>query len=257
MINVENIISGVQNEINDIEQVRIQPGEYIDLFNQSMQRVAQETQMYLGRYSVVPNSTAVPVTTNTLVIPEIDGSGNVLNPFRLERVVRQSADRLTYEETREYTTQAIASDYSGNRAFQGMSLDLARNAYATQFSNPSNNNLVDGSMTLFFTENFALDENIIIDFIQETPFTITKWRDNPSFAVPEFMRTALEAMLLEKVTKRLFNKGDESFGSRYQMARQEAKEELSKVVGYARNFKDIRSPLQIKPSSWLDEARNL
>jgi hypothetical protein len=71
------------------------------------------------------------------------------------------------------------------------------------------------------------------------------------------MRTALEAMLLEKVTKRLFNKGDESFGSRYQMARQEAKEELSKVVGYARNFKDIRSPLQIKPSSWLDEARNL
>lgn len=258
MVNIDNIISGVQNEINDIEMVRIQPGEYIDLLNQVMQKVAQETHIYLGRYTVTPNPSASPVTTNAIVIPEVDPlTNNVLNPFRLERVIRQSADLLSYEETREYTTQAVASDYSGNRPFQGMTLPLNRNAFASQFANPNNSNAVDGSITLFFANNFESNENIIIDFIQEVPFTITKWKDNPALSVPEFMRTAVEAMLLEKVTKRVFNKGDESFGGRYQLAKQEAKEELDKVIGYTRNFRDERSPIQIKPSSWLDEKTYL
>ena len=43
MVNIDNIISGVQNEINDIEMVRIQPGEYIDLLNQAR----------LGRFQII------------------------------------------------------------------------------------------------------------------------------------------------------------------------------------------------------------
>lgn len=257
MVNVNLILSSVQNEINDIEMVRIQPGEYQDMFNQSLQQIAQATEMYVGRYSVVPNPSATPITVNknVITIPEVDPiTNNVLNPYRLYRVLRQDDTLSKFIETREYTVRAIASTYSGNRSFSGIQGVLDRNAFGSQFANPANNNLVDGSLTLIFTQDFALDEAVIIDFIQETPFTVTKWNDNPPFAVPEFMRPTVEALLLEKVSKRLFNKGDESFGTRFQMARQIAQSSLKELTAYVQNYKDKLSPQQAMPLDWLPET---
>lgn len=257
MINIENIFSSVQNEINDIEMVRIQPGEYQDMMNQSMNKIAQETEMFLGRYTAIPRPLTTSTKTNTVVIPEVDPlTNNVLNPYRLERVLRQTEGLTKWMETREYSTQTISSTYSGNRSHQGMSNIVDRGGFATQFSNPTNNNAVDGSLTIYFTKDFEVGEQVVIDFIQEVPFVITKWRDNPSFAVPEFMREAAEALLLEKVCKRLFNKGDDSFGSKYQMAVQDSIRKLADLKAYVLNFRDKRSPIQIKPSAWLPESRS-
>lgn len=256
MVNISTIFSSVQNEINDIEMVRIQPGEYTDFMNQVMNTIAQETELYLGRYSTVPKPLVASPDTNVVVIPEVDPlTNNILQPYRLERVLRQTEDLSKFMETREYSKQTIASTYSGNRSFQGISNIVDRGGFASHHTNPTNNNTVDGSLVLFFTKNFAVGEQVIIDFMQEVPFTVTKWNDVPALSVPEYLRTAVEAMLLEKVTRRLFNKGDESFGGKWQMASMVAKDELHRAKAYIQNFKDKRSVYQMKPSSWLDERR--
>lgn len=251
MVTIDRIISSVQSEINDLSMTEVQPGEYYDILNMCMQKIAQETEMFLGRYITIPRAVGdAPI--NYVVIPETDNN-NDLNPLKLQRVVRQKENSSKFVETREFSIQTVASTFTGNLSFRGMTGRVNRNAFATQLSNPDNNNTVDGSLVLIFADNFDEGEQVIIDFIQEIPFTITKWNTNPPIAVPEFMRNTLEALMLTSICKRLFLKGKNEYGSRFQLLNTISVEEISKLKSYAYNLKDTQSILQARPLNWLPE----
>jgi len=57
------ILSTVQNSINDVAGERIQQGEYIDYFNEIVNDVSKETEIYLARYITTPNI-GVPIWIN-------------------------------------------------------------------------------------------------------------------------------------------------------------------------------------------------
>jgi hypothetical protein len=59
MINISQIISDIQNEIYDLAGERIQQGEYIDMCNSVARQIAQATDMYINRFSNVPNPSAM------------------------------------------------------------------------------------------------------------------------------------------------------------------------------------------------------
>lgn len=253
MIPLNTIFSSIQNEINDIEAVRVQLGEYLDFAEQTLNEIARETDMYLGRYTFIPVPTSASPSINYVVVPEVDSVGNIINPYKLERVMRASPDGNTIKETREYSMQTISATYANNASFRGMRGVLDSGAFATLLNNPDNANKVDGSLVLFFTKVFDIGEALIIDFVQHSPFRITRWNANPSIAIPAYMRDAFETIMLSKVVKRLFFKGDEAFGSRYQMSLPIAMSALDKLKAYARNHRDKQSPYQIQPSRWLPE----
>lgn len=55
MINVSEILSEVQNVVNDIANERIQHGEYISMLNSIAVDIASSTEIYINRYIAVPN----------------------------------------------------------------------------------------------------------------------------------------------------------------------------------------------------------
>lgn len=55
MITVSDIISAVQIEIGDIAGDRVQPAEWVDMFNRIARQVAQNTEVWMDRFTLIPN----------------------------------------------------------------------------------------------------------------------------------------------------------------------------------------------------------
>jgi len=56
MVTVQKIISYAQTDLNDLSGDRIHEAEYIDLLNDISAIVAQETEVWIGRYKTIPNT---------------------------------------------------------------------------------------------------------------------------------------------------------------------------------------------------------
>jgi hypothetical protein len=257
MITQQSILSNIQNDINDLGMSLIQPGEYLDFFNTALQEISQECKVYLGRYIFVPNPDANnPININYVVIPQFDANGNRLSPLKFERILRQDSELTKYIETREYSIQSISSTYSNNLSFRGISKSISRGGFATQFANPDNNNQIDGSITIIFTKNFEIGEQVVIDFIQSVPFLITKWTNNPQFQIPDYMKNSLQNLILSYVCKRLYMEGKEEYGNRFRIASEEAEKYIKKLNAYTRTLRDEQSPLQAMPLNFLPERED-
>jgi hypothetical protein len=55
MITARQIISEVQSEFNDLSQTRFAYAELVDAFNHVVREIARRTEVWIGRYVVVPN----------------------------------------------------------------------------------------------------------------------------------------------------------------------------------------------------------
>lgn len=54
-IPLQQILSEVQTDINDLAGERIQQGEYLDMLQMVMNEIAENTRAWYGRYLVAPN----------------------------------------------------------------------------------------------------------------------------------------------------------------------------------------------------------
>ena len=58
-VQINKIFSDIQTEIDDLAMEKVQLGEYIDLMNDLAIDIAQETQIWIARYTTVPNPSAM------------------------------------------------------------------------------------------------------------------------------------------------------------------------------------------------------
>lgn len=245
MITVNEIFSKVQNAIGDVALERVQLGEYIDAMNDIATALAEKTQMYISRLILTPNTGTATAQANI---------SSSYAPYKLIQVMRRESGNDYWTLCREFSLQAIGNDTSGNNAFDINTWDIP-NGFSVTLINISN--VVDGSMTLTFTTEFALSEELAIDYISNNPFanTLTKWSPmtNPPIQVPDFMRDACYYGLLWKITESLYMRGDESFGNRAVLAKQHYDDFARKVSAYSRMFKDNKYNLQMMAINWLPE----
>ena len=60
MIQALEILSDAQNKVNDLAMERIQRGEWLDMLNLVAVNIAQETEVYINRYTTIPNQIVLP-----------------------------------------------------------------------------------------------------------------------------------------------------------------------------------------------------
>jgi len=196
-------------------------------------------------------------------LPYVDSQGNTLAPYKLIRVCRGTASG-GYEETREFSVQAIGRSSNDQRTFLVNDIALNQNAYSTQFLNDmrAGTNTVDNSITFNFTQAFEADETVVIDFIQGRPFTITQWNIAPDLLIPDFLKEAFLAGMTWKAFMRLYYKGDDSLYNRmkdaerrYHGSRYESRGlyggALREAVGYSKQFRSQGSTQQVLPYKYL------
>jgi hypothetical protein len=339
-LTIQDVFSDVQNELNDLAMNQIQLGEYVSFANDIAMEVAQNTEIYIGRYRTIPvpiasawdsttayivgdicelsgtyylcilahtNHTPPNITYWTALVlwnvttdydvddvitysvngkisfyksradsnigntPTDDGwwiyvstvgtpkfhvnlpyqdGNNIISPYKLLRVCR--GDGISYNETNEYSQQAIARGTSGNKNFSNNDVILDANNFGTQFVN---NNLVtpivDNSLTLIFNRAFEPGEEVVIDFIQAKPFNVTVWNENPSISVPDFMNMVFKYGILSRCLNRLYNKGNENMGKRADRSMLLYNKELMSVSAYARNYRNKGNSIIAQPIKWL------
>lgn len=258
MIPVMQIISHCQNEINDLSSDKIQLGEYRDLFNDTLREIASKTEIWVARYQTTPypaNSSAPANPIYGVTIPSIDPTtSQALSPYLILRAMRSVTDSTTnsiaWEETKEFSWQAIGRLQSGHPPFTENMMGLPNGAFATMFMN---NGTIDDSRTLMFVKPFEMGESVIIDFIQQIPFL---WADpitSSNMAIPDHLHLALVHGLLWRLFERLFNKGDET--AQFKADRQKSYYDvfLKEAMYYSRMMMDKQSTLQTKPQIWLPE----
>jgi hypothetical protein len=255
MIDLAQIISEVQLDVNDEAGERVQRAEYVDMTNTVIRKIAEKTQIWIGRYVATPNPSATPVSPAPFKanIPLTDSLGNNISPWKFLRVVR--SDGTTWAETREYSLQAIGRKSSGKSMFPINQIDAGGNVFSTQLHNDSNGgtNSVDGSITMNFATAFEQDEQVVFDFIQNVPFLLTTLTVPIGLSIPSWMEDAVKYGLLYKVQERLYNKGDETMTNRLLRTEQLYNRHVRDAQTYAYNLKDEHSTYQSFPRQILPE----
>jgi hypothetical protein len=220
--------------------------------------IGEKTQIWIGRYVATPNPSATPLATPPLKvnIPFTDTLGNVLSPYRFIRMVRSSTNNdgtAGWTECREWSQQAVGATSGGHASFPQNNYQLSNNAFSTQFYNDSTGgtNTVDDSRTINFPNGFDVDEQLVIDFIQTRPFTLTQWTNPTNVSIPDFLRNPFTYGLLYKLQERLYNKGDESMLGRAERTKTMYEKYLREAMGYSHNLLDNKSTPQSFPRVWL------
>jgi len=202
-------------------------------------------------------------------IPYTDLDGNTIAPFKFLRVSRGNSHD-GYMNTEEYSLQSIGRYTSDRPAFLPNDITHDANSFSTQFLNDINplSPTIDNGLTLNFAEPFQTNEQVVIDFVQGKPFTITKWGTNPSLLIPDFMRNAFIWGVLWRAMSRLYNNGDDRMfprmqnaelkyqGLRFQGTLGKVGGYLREAMGYARNFKDIGSSMAPQPLKYLPRTKD-
>lgn len=262
MVNTAQIISMVQTNINDLALERIQLAEYVDHLNFIAMDVAEQVEIYINRFVNTPVPLATSITNPVFFvnIPYQDGSPKDLSLFKIIRVVRSNGN--SWNECREYSSQAVSRTISGNASFDLNNTQLGLNDYATMFGSPTNG--MDHSTTLYFGKNFDENEMVVIDFISGRPWAdafstdpsaLSRWMPNNGNAqtIPDFLRNSFEQGLLYRVCESLYYKGDDSYRDKADRAKLRYDAYLRQAVGYSKMFKDYHHNLQMQPLNWLAE----
>lgn len=270
MITISDIFSRVQSNINDIEGNRIQLAEWIDLAQFVAMDIAEVTQSYISRYWVTPNPSSAPIdpAPNYAILPIFDPvlAKPDYAPFRLLKVARgyivdqnnvHTATR--WAECFEYSSQAILSTITGTFSFPINNTALGKNAFTTQFVNPTTG-LTDGNMYLLFAKAFELDEAILIDFVSNRPWGtandsryLVTWSPNDANpqTVPDYLRNVFEWGLTWRALNSFYLRGDETMVNRVKYAKDLFDKYMSAAASYSRNLRDNSSVLMKQPLNWL------
>ena len=245
MIAISAVISEVQSDINDTSMSRVNRAEYVDIANRVAMKIAQETEIYINRYTFIPNPSSNPQPKTYLVkLPYVNtGTPNIdLAPYRIIRVTRGTTTGP--HECSEYSQQAVARTISGNSSFPINNTQLGAYEYATQFVD--NANLLDNSIHLIFGQSFATDENVTIDFVSNRPWgnanlsqnvnPLTRWMPNATNpqALPDYLFDCFKEGILFHVCDRLYLHGDETFGSRSEVVRRRYENALKEARAYSK-----------------------
>lgn len=212
---------------------------------------------------------------HTVTIPYTDPTtGQLLSPYLLTKVTR--VDRVVsdllgdnteaqFNETREYSIQAVQRTHDGAAAFGVNNMDIDY-GFGTHFVD-KNMRLVKDSRTLVFAKPFSLGETVIIDFIQSEPYNIVAWHEYekagslpggttmpfPPVDIPNFLYNAYRWGLQWNLSEKLYHQGDDSFLPRADRARQFFDKYLRDAMSYSHMLLDKNSVMQSQPIIWLGE----
>lgn len=258
MVNIAQIISMVQSNINDLAGERIQSAEYIDHCNFVAMDIAEETEIYVGRHTSIPRPLGVTTATYNVNIPYNDTTRDI-SVFRFIRVTRGLNG---WTDCHEFSQQTISATISGNSSFVNNNTQLGRAEFLTMIGHPVDG--IDGSINLIFGQQFEEGEHVVVDYISNRPWgspdgtdtrALQRWNPNNSNpqTIPDFLRNAFEWGLMWRITESLYMKGDDSFANKADRSKQNYQLYLRQAVGYSKMLKDNRSALQSQPLNWLQE----
>lgn len=208
----------------------------------------------------------------TVTIPYTDPTtGQMLSPHRITRVIRSDTNVLPsitgeniprWQETREYSIQAVGAQNSNNVPFAINDRDIGRFGFGTHFVDKNNSAITDGR-TLVFATGFEVGEQVIIDFIQSQPFETTAWFGYqgqgltpnvdpfPPYDIPDFLQKSYRWGLQWMAMETLFSRGDDTLVQRTDRAKQFYNYYLREAMGYSQMLLDKNSFIQSQPIIWL------
>lgn len=249
MVGLDEILSDVQNKLGDLTGQRIADGEWIAMLNRVIGRIAQETHIWIGRYKTIPNQgSTTPVTTVT--IPYQDNN-NTLAPYRITKVTRQNHPEVTWLDSRELPPHAIERQNSGDSAYPVNGLRFNGASYAYKYADENNNDIVNDSRTLIFSDNFDDGEEVTIDFVQGQPFRLQKWEMRNPPVILDFLEQVAIYGLCTQVYEKTFGNGNFSHSGQVGMFNNKFKEELMRIKPIARNYITDSRSMMIQPKAWM------
>jgi len=257
MYSVQDVISLVQSDINDLSMEKVQRGEYLALLRTVAIPIAQETKVYIGQLTATP--TLVPDTnvyTVTFGTPNVTKSV-VPNIFKFIQVRRTNNDGSRIIGN-EYSKQAVAQTINELYPFDNY-VEIGSGAFSTEFVNPASG-LIDGTFTLRFPYAFQSSESITVDYISDMPTNlysgVDKWELQASspISIPNFLYNTFHYGLLERVIERLYLGGDARYADKVGYVSNKYKESLREAVAYSLTLKDESSVLRHQPYVFLPDG---
>jgi hypothetical protein len=241
MFSLRQILSQVQQSINDLEYSKVQRAEYIDCFHRVVENVSHEVHLWLSTKDYTPNPTSAPIdpAPNFFVLPAAD---------KVQYFIRMTKNGV---DCREYSLQAIGRSSSFQEPFPLNETQLPDNSYAI-FVMP------DETVRIYSAAVILPGDKFTIEYLTSKPYTAIKWDsiNSDNIQLPDFMVAPIEAGMKMNLFLRLYERGDEAALNRYRLWESKyllAKEEAAK---YTRRLKDKNSFVQIRPYNWLGTRNN-
>lgn len=246
MVDIKTILSDVQMDLGDNANEAIQRAEYVDTINNIIRTVSSETRIYLNRKIYTPNdgTSTDPIYQCTVAASD--------SPHFLLTVYRKKITETLFTECREYGYQTNMATLRGERSFQKNDVQLGTREFHTQFMNESTG-LVDDGRHIIFNEPIEPLEEIAVDFVSNAPITVVTWSENMTLQVPNFLEDAVRYGVQYRLMERLFNRGNNDYSSRAQVAERNYDKALKKARAYANNYLHKGSGMQLRPIKWLPE----
>jgi hypothetical protein len=241
MYSLRQILSQVQQSINDIEYSRIQRAEYIDCFHRVIENVSHEVHLWLSTKDYTPNPTSSPIDPAPyfFTIPAAD---------KVQYFMRMSRNGM---DCREYSFQAIKRNSSSEEPFPVNQTELPENSYAI-FVMP------DESVRIYSAAVIYPGDTFTIEYLTTKPYNAVKWDslNSDNIQLPDFMVESIEAGMKMSLFLRLYERGDEAALNRYRLW--ESKYMLAKenAARYTRRLRDKNSFVQVRPYNWLGARNN-
>lgn len=246
MVNLQTIMSDVQMDLGDMAHTAVQRAEYVDTLNNIIRKVALDTRVWINRLIFTPNTGTQPTPVYQCAIPAVN------SPVYLLTVYRKATSDTDFLECREYGYQSNMATLRNESSFQKNDIQLGRRNFHTQYRD-ENTLLTDDGLYIIFNEEIEINEQIAVDFISIRPINVVLWTNGMTLQVPDFLEDSIRYGLQWKLMERIYNRGNEAYGSRSQLAKANYNEALHKARAIALNYKDLNSSMQITPIRYLPE----
>lgn len=276
MKTLTQVLSRVQQDLGDIAFERLQRAEYIDTINDIIYELSTELRIWVQQTRIIPFSAVI-----TLEYPdEATMLLDTTQANKTEAVVLETNERWRYYdgawESYPYTSVKIDPDVAriwkfldvkrnGFTAYE-QSFQSARHGAQTGYNYPQDGNNTrrdgyrfsalrrsDNGMDLTFDREFDLGEEVIVSYLLEQPYQPLVWLETTTF--PEVIVQALRNGVVQALSTRLWQQGDDKQEKRMQAAQKAYASSLARAKAYLKNLKDENTATVVEPFMWLSENK--
>jgi len=237
MITANDILSKVQTDLNDASGIVFQEAELVDVFNETLQEVARETELWISTITLTP-VTATPASPVHEAILTYTQAGQTLAADKIIALYREDVLQTSVIEVPYMSVEE--QKLNGYRVPKTNATHLV-DTYSIHIN-------FDGSMVFRFKRAIEVNEDIIIHYISNSPIQASTYAvANSQFnqaVIPSFMGEAIRLGIMYRFMTKRYAKGNERYRNRMVDFDNLYRKELARQVEYSKEYKTVtRSPI--------------
>lgn len=230
MAKPQQIIAKAQADLLDISGISFMEGELVDLFNETIQEVARETQLWINvlKYTVTEDNVSDPST-------------NAVRCDKVFAVYRKSVQQHTLREI-----PYLALKEAELNTYRNPTTNAVRpnDAYAVTI-------LSNGASKIDFLKPLQVGEEIEIHYMTTEPvIAVTYSTADANIGVsdiPDFLAETIKLGIIYRLMQKRYAKGNDSYRVRTMDFEMFYRKELMRQLNYTRELKTATQSTEIQP----------